>query len=164
MPLFENKPGVYLDHHFKTMEFFVDKWDPSWEEMQHLANELKHADVLVTYATTLAIEAAINNTPIVNINFKAPGEPENSGPFFGMYYQSSHYTDIAKSGTTRFADSRESLKQEVNRYLHNPALETVERQKIAERLAYVQDGKAGERLANFLLKELDESLKMRHAN
>lgn len=153
-PLFDGKPGVYLDHHFKTMEFFVDKWDPSFEEMQHLANELKHSDVLVTYATTLAIEAAINNTPIVNINFKPEGEPQNSGPFFGMYYQSSHYTDITQSHATRFAISRESLKQEINRYLHNPALEIAERKVITERLAYVQDGKAGERLANFLLSNL----------
>lgn len=153
-PIFENKPGVFLDHHFKTMQFFVDKWDPSWEEMVHLANELKHSNLLVTYATTLAIEAAINHTPIVNINFKVPGEPVDKGPFFGMFYGSSHYSDIAKSGATRFADSRESLKREINRYLHDQSLEQTERQIISEHLAYLQDGKAGARIGHFLLNEL----------
>lgn len=152
-PIFKDKPGVFLAEYHSKFNFFVDKWAADFEEMKHLANELKHSDVLIVYATTLAIEAAINNTPVININFHVPDEPPG-GPWFGMFYGSSHYGDITKSQATRFATSRESLKEEINRYLHNPKLETAERKTITERLAYIQDGKAGERIARFLLNEL----------
>lgn len=154
VPLFDGKPGVFIDKHFRSMKFFTDKWDPSYEEMIHLANELKHSDVLVTYATTLAIEAAIVDTPVVNINFRVPGEPED-GPFFGMFYASSHFSNVVRAHGTRLVASKEDLKMAINNYLLHPNHEQAERKYVAELLAYKQDGKAGERAGKFILGCLD---------
>jgi hypothetical protein len=148
-PLFNGKSGVFLDKHFRSMKFFTDKWDPSYEEMTHLANELKWSDVLVTYATTLAIEASIVDTPIVNINFKMPDEV--GGPFFGMFYGSSHYSNVVRTGGTKLVKSPDEMRTAINNYFLHPEHEREERKKTAELLAYKQDGRAGERVGKFIL-------------
>lgn len=147
-------PGVFVDQHFRAQKFFTDKWDPSFKEMAHLANELKHSNVLVTYATTLAIESSIVDTPVVNINYRLPDEPKNDGPYFGMFYGSSHYSNVVRSGATRLVTSRDDLIAAVKEALAHPELRRAERHTCAERLTYKLDGKAGERVAAVVLREL----------
>ncbi|OGL72415.1 hypothetical protein A3D72_01100 [Candidatus Uhrbacteria bacterium RIFCSPHIGHO2_02_FULL_57_19] len=147
-------PNVFVDQHFRSMKFFTDKWDPSFKEMKHLANELKHADVLVTYATTLAIESSIVDTPIVNINYRLPGEQVSDGPFFAMFYGSSHYSNVVRSGATRLVADREALIAAVRHYLQHPESERAERRACALRLTYRLDGKSGERVAHIILGAL----------
>lgn len=156
VPLLDDRLGVFVDKHFRSMKFFTDKWDPSYEEMVHLANELKHSDVLVTYATTLAIEASIVDTPVVNINFRVHDEPED-GPFFGMFYGSSHYSNVVRTGGVKIAGSKEEMREYINQYLLHPEYEREQRGKTAELLAYKQDGKAGERVGKFILERLANS-------
>ena len=48
--------------------------DPSRDNRLHLANTLKHSDVIVNVASTIAIEAAIMDTPVVNIAFDGHDE------------------------------------------------------------------------------------------
>lgn len=148
------KPGVYVDQHFRAQKFFTDKWDPSFAEMKHLANELKHTDVLVTYATTLAIEASIVDTPIVNINYRLPEEPKNDGPFFGMFYGSSHFSNVVRAGATRLVTSENDLIDAVKEALAHPELRRAERRACAERLTYKLDGQSGDRVATIILREL----------
>lgn len=146
---------VYLDKKFRFSKFFTDKWDPSFEEMKKMANELFHSDVLVTFASTLSLEASILDTPVININFKAREESEDLENYLGTYYKSSHYSRIADSGAIKFALSRENLKELINRYLRNPEFERNERKAVSDWLApYI--GESGKRLGNFLIQELNK--------
>ncbi|MAG11612.1 MAG: hypothetical protein CMI52_02280 [Parcubacteria group bacterium] len=148
----EGRPLTYYDNYFRVSKMFTDKWDPSWEEMTNLANQLKHSDMLITYASTLSLEAAILDTPIINIDYQARQEPKG-GPFMGTFYQSSHYSRMANSGAIKFAHSRNELKALVNRYLENPEYEKTERKKFANWLA-PYTGEAGKRLGDFIIQQL----------
>ncbi len=152
---FVGEPDVFVDRNQRMLRFFVDKWDASRTEMVHLMNELAHASVLVTYATTMAIEAAIFDTPVVNVAFRLPGEPKD-GPFFGMFYGSSHYSNVVRTGGVRLATSEEELVRYVDEALLHPETLRAERRVIVERLAYGNDGKSGERVGRFILTCLRE--------
>jgi len=156
--VFKNIKGVYLDQTMKKRNFFTDKWDASFEQMKHLANELYHADILITYATTLSIEASILDTPVININFMVPGEPKHT-PYLGMYYKSSHYSNIVRAGGVDLVDSREALRNRINEYLKNSNIKHQERVYTAKLLTYKLDGKSGERVANFILQFLNKENK-----
>ena len=43
--------------------------DITADNQRHLANTMRHSDVVVNVASTMAIEAAIFDTPVVNISF-----------------------------------------------------------------------------------------------
>ncbi len=151
---FVGTPNVFVDRNQRMLRFFVDRWDASHEEMVHLMNELAHAAVLVTYATTLAIEAAIFDTPVVNIAFRFPDEPED-GPFFGMYYRSSHYSNIVATGGVELAGSMDELVRMIDDAMMHRERLRAERRVIIDRLAFGNDGKSGERVGRFILECLD---------
>ena len=152
----EGRPLTYYDYYFRVSKMFTDKWDPSWDEMKNLGNELKQSDILVTYASTLSLEAAILDTPVININYRSKQEP-NDGPFMGTFYQSSHYSRMANSGAIKFAHTKDELRALINRYLENPAYEKEERAKLADWLA-PYTGEAGKRLGDFILNNLHKDV------
>lgn len=151
---FAGESNVFVDRNQRMLRFFVDKWDASREEMVHLMNELAHAAALVTYATTLAIEAAVFDTPVVNVAFRFPDEPKD-GPFFGMFYGSSHYSNVVATGGVRLAKSMDELVGFVDEALRHPERLRAQRRAIVERLAFGNDGKSGERVGRFILDCLD---------
>ncbi len=156
---FKGLPNVHLDEKFRLTPFFTDQWDPDAAEMNHLANELKHCDMLITFISTLAIEAAIFDKPIINIDFYADTEPDQ-GPYFGRWYQANHYKPLIKSGAVQLAKSKENLKQLINGALLNPEQARQERATLADMMAYKVDGHAGERMAAAILNFLDSNLKL----
>ena len=150
---FRDKPNVFLEHDFRLSKFFTDMWDPSREEMVRLANEFKHMDLLITYISTIVLEGAIFDKPVINIDFYADDEPDR-GPYFGRWYGASHYQDILKTGGVRLAKSAEDLKRLINMYLLKPETDRGKRKQLVETMCGAIDGRAGERIANFILQEL----------
>ncbi len=148
----DGRPNTYYDNYFRVSKMWTDKWDPSWEEMKTLANQLYHADILVTYASTLCLEAAILDTPIINIAYPHKND-KTKGPFMGLYYNSSHFGRVTNSHATRRAHNKQELKALVNRYLKNPEYEREQRKKLGDWLA-PHRGASGKRLGEYLLSHI----------
>src|SRR5262249_26879805 len=55
-----------------------DGWDPSWSDMVNLASTIHYSSVIVNIASTMAIDAAVLDTPIVTVAFSAPGRQTRS--------------------------------------------------------------------------------------
>ncbi|TAL19580.1 hypothetical protein EPN90_03020 [Patescibacteria group bacterium] len=146
-------PNTYIDATFRITKFFADLWDPSREEMLKLANEFRHCDVLVCMASTLALEAALFDKPVVNVDFYADSEPDN-GPYFGRWYDSSHYRGVVETGGVRLARNPDELHKFISSYLTDSSLDRAGRATLAERYCFSKDGRAGERIAKLLLQEL----------
>lgn len=122
------------------------QWALPDDEMVWLASLLKHSDVCVTMASTLAIDAALTDTPIVSVAFDGEHRP----PYHRSVrrtYDYTHYQPIVRTGGIRLAESEEQLITLVNRYLANRELDREGRARIVREQAWQVDGRSGERVA-----------------
>jgi hypothetical protein len=151
---FMHEPDVIVEKPFKeTIVAEGSNVDPSRDNRLHLANTLKHSDVIVNVASTIGIEAAVLDTPVVNIAFDGREEK----PFLDSsrrFYVYTHYKPLVDIGAVRVAPSPAALVDEVAAYLADPARDREGRARSATELCYKVDGKAAERVATFVLDRL----------
>jgi hypothetical protein len=127
--------------------------DVTADSQQHLANTLYHSDVIVNVASTIAIEAAIFDTPVVNVAFDGERESEFARSA-RRYYRFTHYTNITRHGAVQVAWNPRELVPAVARYLENPALDRDARRRVAIEQCQFLDGRSAERVAEVVLDDL----------
>lgn len=110
-------------------------------------NTFRHADVLVNLSSTTAVDAAICDCPIVNLDFDPePGQP-NQMLVRDVNHSWTHYKPIAESGGLVLVGSMEEMVGAVRAYLRQPEMHRDRRRWIAEHVCGFVDGKCGERMA-----------------
>lgn len=127
--------------------------DVTGASQQHLADTLRHSDVIVNVASTIAIEAAIFDTPVVNIAFDGETESEFARSA-RRYYQFTHYTNITRHGAVKVAWTPADLVRSVGEYLGNPALDAKARAKVVAEQCQYTDGRSADRVARAVVDEL----------
>jgi hypothetical protein len=153
---FEGMPHVIIEKPFRQTVKAGDGLavDVTAASQQHLADTLRHSDVVVNVASTIAIEAAIFDTPVVNIAFD--GETESAfAQSARRYYQFTHYTNITRHGAVKVAWAPEELIQHVGAYLANPALDAEARRQVVAEQCQFTDGRSAERVADAVVHELN---------
>ena len=132
-----------------TRERGVD-WDMPEAELNHLADTLAHMSLLVCYASSLSVDAAVFDKPVINVNFEiTPSAHMMKSPT--QFYRMEHYRKALHSGGIRLVVSAEELLAWVKRYLADPTADRAERGRLVRDQAGALDGKAGERLGDALL-------------
>jgi hypothetical protein len=152
---FDGLPNVFIEKPFRGTVKAGDGLaiDITSENQRHLANTLRHSDVVVNVASTLAIEAAIFDTPVVNVSFdgETPSDWVRSAR---RYYRFTHYANITRHGAVRVAESPAQLVEQVGRYLDDPSLDREGRRRVVLEQCQFLDGRAAERVAAFVVSEL----------
>jgi hypothetical protein len=123
------------------------------DHQQHLADTMRHSDVIVNVASTIAIEASIVDTPVVNVSF----DGETPAPFARSarrYYRFTHYVNITRHGAVRVADEPQQLVEWVSRYLLDPSLDRDGRRRVVQEQCEFVDGRSAERAAASVIDEL----------
>ena len=118
----------------------------------HLADLLYNSDVVIAFASTLAIDAAVFNKPIVFIGFDGDKRPYWQG--LRRYYDYDHQSSMLKTGGVKLAKNMEELIAFTKQYLNNPQLDEAGRKKIIQERCWKLDGKSGARLAEVILQYL----------
>ncbi len=114
-------------------------------------NTFRHADVVVNLSSTVTIDAAIFDRPIVNLDFDpAPGQP-NQALVKDVNHVWTHFKPIAESGGVWLVNNPEEMFEAVRSYLARPDLHREKRRWIAEYVCGYLDGKCGERMAQAIL-------------
>lgn len=154
---FEHLPGVIVEKPFKATARSGDGMavDITAESQRHLANTMAHSDVVVQVASTIAIEAAIFDTPVVNISF----DGETPSPFVRSalrYTQFTHFANILKRGAVRDARTPDAMVTHIADYLDNPSLDRQGRRQVVLDQCQFLDGRAAERVATFVSEALSE--------
>ncbi len=128
-------------------------WVPDDEEMIHYANLLACSDVAINVASSVTLDAAALDIPIVNISFDGYAKRDflESNARIFMY---THYEFIPKSGGVKIAQNADELIAHINAYLDDPKLDSDGRKKIVDEHCGPQDGKCGERIGNYILNFL----------
>ena len=87
---------------------------PSQADIQWLANLTHHAALNVNVASTMTLDFAIRDKPVVNIGFNANDPPPFGVPLKDYYYQFEHYRPVIEVGAARLAGSPDELAEHVN--------------------------------------------------
>ena len=152
---FRNVPDVIIEKPFRSTVRSGDGMavDVTAENQQHLADTLRYSDVVVNVASTIAIEAAVFDTPVVNISFdgETPSPWERSAR---RYYRFTHYVNITRHGAVRVAESPAALVDAIGRYLGDPSLDRDARRRVVAEQCQFLDGRSAERVATFVADEL----------
>jgi CDP-glycerol glycerophosphotransferase (TagB/SpsB family) len=108
---------------------------------------MKHSDVVINLASTVTIDAAVFDTPVINIAYN-PALPASAWNYAEKWYSSTHYSNIVKAGGIRIAHSEAELIHHIQDYLHNPSRDKDGRRRLVEEQCYRIDGKASERIVD----------------
>ena len=170
---FQDKPKIFADERERI--FALEKQYPNvhvvkpvalggslgyygGEDMDEKSSMMAHSDVLVTVYSTMVVETAVHDTPIVAAVIDVPGGWNVPKKFslslkkIGNWPTHKRFRD-AKAG--RVAQNESELRDILNAYLKNPSLDAPERRKFVEDEATFTDGTSGKRTAEFILKVLN---------
>jgi hypothetical protein len=152
---FQGMPNVHIEKPFRATVKAGDGLaiDITAENQQHLADTMRHSDVVVNVASTIAIEAAIFDTPVVNIAFD--GETTSVWTRSARrYYRFTHYVNITRHDAVRVAEDPAQLVEHIGRYLDDPSLDRAGRRRVVLEQCQFLDGRSAERVASFVADEL----------
>jgi hypothetical protein len=154
---FFDTPHVIVEKPFPTTVRAGDGLavDVTTESQQHLADTLCYSDVVVQVASTIAIEAAIFDTPVVNVSFdgEMPDEWTRSAR---RYLRFTHFANVTRHAAVKQAESPAQLVDAVAKYLTDPAIDAEGRRRMVREQCQFLDGRSSERVAACVVETLDE--------
>lgn len=157
MPGLPQNENIIVDDSKSTLDHNGPFSEILSRDMEHLADSLHHAELLITTGSTMAIDGSAFDKPVIDIGF----DGFETRPFHDSIRRTytphkEHYYPIARSRATTIVYSADELAAAINRYLKDPALHRKERQWIVDEYCYRFDGKSSERIAHYVLSRLPE--------
>jgi len=140
--------NVYIDDGFKKSDFFHDNWDPNYQDIVDFTNTLYHCSLLITYASTLALDAACFDRPTIGIRYGARFIKSKDMTY--VMYETNHYQWVVETGAVTLVDSDQELLDSINYHLKNISYKQAERRILIDRLCAGADGKAVDRIIESL--------------
>lgn len=147
--LIVERPGTHFGGPTKEAQLRTVEFDS--KDIQHLASTMRWSDVTLNTGSTMTLEAAVFDAPVILIGF----DGSDKLPYWKSvrrYYDRDHYDAILRSGGTSLVRSYDELLDALTAYLKDRSLHAGGRKRIAEEQCYILDGKAGERVAIVIKK------------
>ncbi len=131
----------------------------SGEDMPEKTSMMAHSDVFLTVYSTMVVEAAIHDRPIVSVCFDAPGGWNQPGKFSLALSKIGDWPThrrFREAGAGKVALNEAELREAIDCALRDPDSEHAARQAFIQRECTFVDGRAGERTAEYLLSKIRE--------
>lgn len=127
-------------------------WTPTREEAILAGNLLRHADVVISPGSTMVVEAAIFDTPVVVpvFNEYMPDVFEN---YFRQTWLNQHFGRIYQNDWAPVVKQPEDMIFAINHALADPGWYRDGRRQIRENILGLLDGQATKRFSDFILKD-----------
>ncbi|MDP3793458.1 MAG: hypothetical protein Q8R07_01770, partial [Candidatus Uhrbacteria bacterium] len=116
-----DRPGTYVVGDLAS-------WEYEDRDLMHLMSSLRHATVTSNTASTMSVEAAYFDKPIINVGFDP--KPTSWIMSNARYYEREHYRPIVSSGGVRVAHSYEEFVNDLKKYLAHPEMDHEGRERI----------------------------------
>lgn len=116
-------------------------------------NSIFHSELVINTASTISVDAAIIDRPIICIGFnyiKEEGFPDGRS---WSLANSSHYLPLVKTKGIKIARSEQQVCEFIDYYLNNKTRDKEYRTEIVQLVTNAADGKAGERIVE-VIREL----------
>jgi len=125
------------------------------KDMDHLADTLFYSEVMISTCSTMSIDAAVFDKPIINLAFDGwEKKPFHQSIVSAYRPNHAHYQPIIKTGGVKIAYSLTELIGFINLYLENPSLDSAGRQMIVREQCWQLDGHSGKRIGEYLLSSI----------
>src|SRR5579859_5720856 len=126
-------------------------WTMTQADLDRMAALLRHADVMVNFATTVTLESAIVDTPTLLVAFSPIDPDEMQRYVVGLHFR-MHYKALVDRDLVPVAWDRAQLVNWINRYLDDPSLYRAQRATIVRDWVQFTDGASGQRLGDAILR------------
>lgn len=148
----QNQQHLKIDTPVRYVGDKISNWEQEKDDINHFANLLYHADVVVTGASTISMDAAIFDRPIINYAFDGYHKLPYHQSVLRCYEQYTHYIAMVKTGGVKLVYSSQELVLEIKKYLDNPSLDQEGRKKIIKEFVGFTDGRSAERISSSILR------------
>ena len=129
----------------------------SGEDMPEKTSMMTHSDVFVTVYSTMVVEAAVHDCPIVSLCLDVPGgwntPRKYSLPLSEIGNWPTHQR-FREAGAGKVALTRSALREVINDYIRNPCTDHTARQDFIRQELKFTDGKASVRTVKFLISSI----------
>ena len=171
---FQDKPKIFADERAQVFE--LEKKYPhvyvvqpvalggslgyyGGEDMDEKSSMMAYSDVVVTVYSTMLVETAVHDTPMIAATIDVPGGWNKKGKFslslkeIGDWPTHKRFCE-AKAG--RVANNENELRDVLNMYLKDRTIDSAERRKFIEDEITFTDASSGKRTAEYILEVLDK--------
>ena len=127
----------------------------SGEDMPEKASMMAYSDVFLTVYSTMVVETAIHDRPIVATCIDEPGGWNTPGKFSLSLREIGEWPThqrFRRAGAGRVAFDEAQLRSAINLYLRDPALDRDERRKFIQDECTFTDGSAGRRTGEWMVR------------
>ncbi len=157
LSIVENRQNVFWER--ASSEFWgafrIERDLRDGSDLQHYINLLKWCDVVVCGPSTVSLDAAILDRPIVNVCY----DSEDTRHFWlsirRLYFENTHYQQVTTSGAVRISLDSNELISHINDYLLDPSQENRPRQRLVKKICGDVDGRARSRITEAILKTVN---------
>ena len=144
----------YLRYDYPGFHFSAEKargtdWELNAKDLEHLADTMAHMSLMMGYASSIAIDAAMFDRPCIALNFELKKNPAMRSPM--RYCQMMHCQSLFRSGGVRLVDNEQQLVEWVRNYLADSSIDREGRRQLVKDQCTFTDGRCGERIGMFLL-------------
>jgi len=137
-------PFVIFDYP-EILENNINHDMPSTESLK-LGALLKYSDVVLSFYSSMAIEASIFNTPIINVELFDRHNISNK-----IVANHAHNKRVLSTGGVKSASNINDLVKFINDYLNDPSLDDAGRKRIIEQETGPNKGNAAYEIANHIV-------------
>jgi hypothetical protein len=126
---------------------------PTLEEQGRLIGSLRHAQACVNIVSTIALDAAILDRPVVGIDFR--GEPDAPRDILYGEYEATHYVPLVSSDGIAIAASWAELLDALEEAGSDPSRRREQRGRMVREVCGPVDGRSTERVVAAVRQQLD---------
>lgn len=129
----------------------------SGEDMPEKSAMMAYSDVFLTVYSTMVVETAIHERPIISVCLDVPGgwnRPEKFSLSLAEIGEWPTHQRFRQAGAGKVVSDEVSLREAVNAYLLEPALDAEKRRKFVQDEVTFTDGSAGRRTGEFILSQI----------
>lgn len=141
-----DQPGVGFNRNY------LKDREMSKDDMYWLSDSLYHTDILISAGSTLCIDIAAFDKPIILPAFD--GQSVHYFQSVLKMYDKYHYHYLLRTNAGKFVTSKAELVEAVNNYTNDQSLDRENRQKLLKEQVWQFDGKACKRIADFLIEAI----------
>lgn len=134
---------------------------PRLDDLQHLADLIRHAEVVISSAGTINLDAAALDRPSLAVAFEDERLPYYDRPV--RRYSMEHYAAALETGGIRLVESQAALEEAIAAYIRDETLDAEGRRRLRETFLSPLDGGAARRVAAAIRRAATEARRERDA-
>lgn len=131
----------------------MDSWNPSRENMEELAELMLYSDININVASTITIDAAIFDTPVINVAFDGAKNLRFHKSCRRLYHY-EHYKYMQDQGGVPLANSMDELLTYLKEHLADPNWGEKGRETIRADQVGIIKWNSGQKIGEFISKIL----------